>query len=661
MKEIQLTLSQKTEEGIHIFKLGGVLGVEGASGLQGLFNACLREKAYKLIIDMSDLTFISSAGVGTFLSVIGELRKQGGDLIFVSMPEKIRRVFDSLDMLDYFLVQDSIEDAIKSFAHKTGEEMPEPPTETPTQVSSLQTEPSPEFNSARDLVQMLAAEPPEGRIEALLNYVMNNLKLSYSQLLPMPESTKGIFLIHKGDYFPPIEVEDLEGISSSLVTLKAPLERDGIEENSGFMRVFGSRQTVLLEPVIVEERLEGLLLIGARVDGKPFTEMQKAFLDTAAGMLSVVIANPVSTEIDTARELERRMVEMETLFIVSRELNKSLEVEDLINNFLIILLGQMSTNRAAFLIFDETNSSFTFYATKGVPAEYTEKFALPASSPLIALMSKVNEPILAKSIPADLEARGRLKTLTQLFEIFLPLKSKGRLLGIVCLGAKVTNRDYTPKNQEILTAMGNQASTALDNAFLINRLRETIGGVMKALISAIEAKDPFTRGHTERVARLSTAIADRLNLSVEERRQLLYGCVLHDIGKIGIPESILTNPNTLTEAELRELQRHPLIGVSILDKMKFLDKAKLIVRHHHERFDGRGYPDGLADKDIPLGARILAISNAFDAMTHDRRHRAAPGYAKALEEIRQHAGTQFDPELAQLFLNILSENPKAWQ
>jgi putative nucleotidyltransferase with HDIG domain len=355
------------------------------------------------------------------------------------------------------------------------------------------------------------------------------------------------------------------------------------------------------------------------------------------------------------------MVEMETLFIVSRELNKSLEVEDLINNFLIILLGQMSTNRAAFLIFDETNSSFTFFATKGVPTEYTEKFALPASSPLIALMSKANEPILAKSIPADLEARGRLKTLTQLFEIFLPLKSKGRLLGIVCLGAKVTNRDYAQKDQEILTAMGNQASTALDNAFLINRLRETIGGVMKALISAIEAKDPFTRGHTERVARLSTAIAERLNLSVEERRQLLYGCVLHDIGKIGIPESILTNPNTLTEAELRELQRHPLIGVSILDKMKFLDKAKLIVRHHHERFDGRGYPDGLAGKDIPLGARILAIANAFDAMTHDRRHRTAPGYAKALEEIRQHAGTQFDPELAQLFLNILSENPKAWQ
>jgi anti-anti-sigma factor len=661
MKEIQLTLSQKTEEGIHIFKLGGVLGVEGASGLQGLFNACLREKAFKLIIDMSELTFISSAGVGTFLSVVGELRKQGGDLIFVSMPEKIRRVFDSLDMLDYFLVLDSVEDAIKSFARKTGEEMPEPPTETPTEVSSLQTEPSPEFYSARDMAQLLAAEPPEGRIEALLNFVMNYLKLSYVQLLPMPNGTKGIFLIHKGDYVSPIEVEDLEGISSSLASIKIAVVKDGIEENSGFMRVFGNRQAVLLEPVLVEDHLEALLMLGGRADGKPFTDTQKAFLDTAAGMLSVIITNPVSSEIDTARELERRMVEMETLFIVSRELNKSLEVEDLINNFLIILLGQMSTNRAAFLIFDETNSSFTFYATKGVPNEYTEKFALPASSPLIALMSKVNEPVLTKSIPADLEARGRLKTLTQLFEIFLPLKSKGRLLGIVCLGAKVTNRDYTSKDQEILTAMGNQASTALDNAFLINRLRDTIGGVMKALISAIEAKDPFTRGHTERVARLSTAIADRLNLSVEDRRQLLYGCVLHDIGKIGIPESILTNPNTLTEAELRELQRHPLIGVSILDKMKFLDKAKLIVRHHHERFDGRGYPDGLAGKDIPLGARILSIANAFDAMTHDRRHRAAPGYAKALEEIRQHAGTQFDPELAQLFLNILSENPKAWQ
>lgn len=661
MKELQLTLSQKTEEGIHIFKLGGVLGVEGASGLQGLFAACLRENAYRIIIDMAELTFISSAGVGAFLSVVGELRKHSGDLVFVSMPERIRRVFDSLDMLDYFMVQDSVEDAIASFAKKDYEQLPDHVPDTPTAVSGLQDEPGHELLNAREISILLSSEPPEGRAEALLSFLYNNLKPSFIQLTPLPDSTKLISLTHKGEHIAPIEVDDLEGLYPQLINLKNAAERTEIEANNGFSRVFGTRKVVLLEPVIVEEHLEAVLLIGARSDGLVFTASQKALFDIASGILAISIANPPSEDMNAAKELERRMVEMETLFIVSRELNKSLEVEDLINNFLIILLGQMSTNRAAFLIFDETTSSFNFYSTKGVPSDFIEKFNLPASSPLIALMSKVNEPLLAKSIPSDLEARGRLKTLTQLFELFLPLKSKGRLLGIVCLGAKVTNRDYTAKDKEILTAMGNQASTALDNAFLINRLRETIGGIMKALISAIEAKDPFTRGHTERVARISAVIADRLNLPTEEKRQLLYGCVLHDIGKIGISESILTNPNTLTEAELRELQRHPLIGVSILDKMKFLDKARILVRHHHERFDGKGYPDGIAGKDIPLGARILAIANAFDAMTHDRRHRAAPGLAKALEEIRIHAGTQFDPELAQLFLKIVSENPKQWQ
>lgn len=171
--------------------------------------------------------------------------------------------------------------------------------------------------------------------------------------------------------------------------------------------------------------------------------------------------------------------------------------------------------------------------------------------------------------------------------------------------------------------------------------------MVEALAAALDAKNPWTHGHSERVAEFSLRIAKGMGLSEEEQVRIHIGGHLHDIGKIGIPDSILNKTGKLTEAEFSMMRKHPEIGDDIMGKIKIFTPILDIVRSHHERFDGSGYPDGLRGKEISIGARIVAVADAFDAMTSVRPYRAALGLEAALEEILRCRGTQFDPEIVE--------------
>lgn len=164
-----------------------------------------------------------------------------------------------------------------------------------------------------------------------------------------------------------------------------------------------------------------------------------------------------------------------------------------------------------------------------------------------------------------------------------------------------------------------------------------------ALTEAIDAKDMYTAGHSQRVAEISTTIAYELGLSQREIDVVHYGALLHDIGKIGIPEMILNKQGRLTDAEYSAIKRHPVIGTTILRSIDFLDEALHIVRYHHERFDGAGYPEGLMKEDIPFMARIVGVADAWDAMTSNRSYRKALPASVASQELEKNAGIQFDP------------------
>jgi putative nucleotidyltransferase with HDIG domain len=182
--------------------------------------------------------------------------------------------------------------------------------------------------------------------------------------------------------------------------------------------------------------------------------------------------------------------------------------------------------------------------------------------------------------------------------------------------------------------------------------------VVRQLGSSVEAKDKYTLGHSERVAVYALEIARKLNLSNEEIKAILTAAYLHDIGKVDVPDGILKKPGRLTPEEYERIKGHPLFALKKLRSISFPWDVRPLIRHHHERYDGKGYPDGLKGEEIPLGARIIAVADVFDALTSDRPYRKALSLGEAIEEMRRVSGTQLDPKLVLLFIKTVEEKPE---
>jgi HD-GYP domain-containing protein (c-di-GMP phosphodiesterase class II) len=200
-----------------------------------------------------------------------------------------------------------------------------------------------------------------------------------------------------------------------------------------------------------------------------------------------------------------------------------------------------------------------------------------------------------------------------------------------------------------------QRSSELEH--VLASLQESYMATMKSLALVIEAKDRSTRGHLDRTQAYGLALAGRMDATATAASELAYGFFLHDIGKVGIPEDILCKPGPLTGPEWEVMRRHPVIGAEIVAPIRFLGEAARVIRHHHERFDGTGYPDRLSGEAIPLPARIFAVADSFDAMVSDRPYRQGRSVEFALREIQSGTGTQFDPEIVTIFVDMIENGP----
>jgi putative two-component system response regulator len=203
---------------------------------------------------------------------------------------------------------------------------------------------------------------------------------------------------------------------------------------------------------------------------------------------------------------------------------------------------------------------------------------------------------------------------------------------------------------KLMSSIGSQAAVFLANYRLYADLQELLMGVLHALTSSIDAKDPYTSGHSHRVAILSRRLAERSGFDSARADRIYMAGLLHDVGKIGVPESVLCKPGRLTDDEYRIIKEHPAIGAKIIGGVRQLSDLAVGVLTHHERPDGRGYPQGLKGDQMPVEGRIIGLADCFDAMTTDRTYRAALPLEAVVEEIRKNAGTQFDARLAEKFL-----------
>jgi len=287
-------------------------------------------------------------------------------------------------------------------------------------------------------------------------------------------------------------------------------------------------------------------------------------------------------------------------------------------------------------------------------------------------VEELNRMIWSENVlPQGEERKAFLHKIAQQMEMFnvavcIPAYFREHLVALLLLGEKSSGHAYQQEEFDFLSALSSDVAMAIQNARLIEDLRKEVEknkalfiNTALSLASAIEAKDRYTRGHTERVTKYSLAIAEELvhsgafPLSKSFSEDLYIASLLHDVGKIGVPESILSKETGLTDQEFQQIRLHPLRGADILKAIPEFEECLKGVKYHHERYDGRGYPEGLKGEDIPLVAAIVAVADSYDAMTSDRTYRKALPRDVAISEIEKNIGIQFHPVVARAFLEVL--------
>jgi len=237
--------------------------------------------------------------------------------------------------------------------------------------------------------------------------------------------------------------------------------------------------------------------------------------------------------------------------------------------------------------------------------------------------------------------------------ICAPLMIRNTILGILSIRKKKNREVFSKKDLHHILSLTKRASLNLENKILYESIFFNIMDTLKSLISSVQARDHYTEEHSQRVTNEAMRLAASMNCSQKDLESIKIAGVLHDVGKIAVPDSILLKEGKLTDEEYMIIKNHPTIGENILKPIMLLDRERTIIQCHHERWDGKGYPLGLKGPDIPLLARILAVVDSFDAMTNDRPYRPAMAREKAVEELLQNKNKQFDADIVDAYIKIL--------
>ncbi|AZK59286.1 HD domain-containing phosphohydrolase [Candidatus Desulforudis audaxviator] len=304
-------------------------------------------------------------------------------------------------------------------------------------------------------------------------------------------------------------------------------------------------------------------------------------------------------------------------------------------------------------LYDEKTGCLAARAAWGIDEDLMDKIMhLPVEGTIAGQVFRSGRPLIVEDVQAcgDRMLFPRYAAAMRT-ALVVPVRSRGATLGTLAVYGPAP-RKWDEASIGYLAAIGTKVALAIENARMYALLREHYLTAVKALAVAMEVKDVYTQGHSVRVAQLSRACARELGLSGEALDQIYLAGLLHDIGKIGVPESILLKPGRLSAVEWEEVRGHPVVGARIVEPARFPAAVVAVVRHHHEDYGGGGYPDGLAGEEIPLLARIIRVADAYDAMTSTRPYRRGLTAEEAIEELRRGAGRQFDPRVVEAFLRI---------
>jgi response regulator RpfG family c-di-GMP phosphodiesterase len=360
------------------------------------------------------------------------------------------------------------------------------------------------------------------------------------------------------------------------------------------------------------------------------------------------------------RNLELKVREQtKTIFAIykfANQLNSMDSLGDVVNSVVNFVADFLFSKRVSVMLLDEKGEYLTIKGASGLEEEIVKKTRIKRGEAIAGKVLETGKAVIVgdiSSMKAEPDRYSEYKSFISFPLIQVALKTTDLSLGILNVTNRFGDQPYTKEDLENLDFIADTASVAINNQLKSIEIEKSYFRTMKALAAAVEEKDRYTRGHSDRVKTYAVELARRLGLPSETISTIEYACVLHDIGKIGIPDTIIQKDRDLTDEEYKQIKEHPAKGENIIRVIPFLEPARPIIRHHHERFDGTGYPDGMKEKEIELGARIIAIADTYDAMTTERPYRGPFPKDHVISVLKEQKGKQFDPELVDIFVRFL--------
>ena len=360
------------------------------------------------------------------------------------------------------------------------------------------------------------------------------------------------------------------------------------------------------------------------------------------------------SEIDS--ELSRRVIRLSTLYDISRSISSITNVEDLLNNIMDRILSVLNNTAGIFWLADNESKLLKKVVTRGVKKDgfVPESIGIIEGEAgetirsdhvrIFRQCSEISDPVFKRLCEAE-----NINSL-----ILVPLRYENEILGLISM---LFRDESSIKDDDVnlLIAIADQASVSIKNAELYSKQQRMFRETIEALATAINSRDHYTSGHSNMVTKYAVMIAGRMDFNKERLELIRIVGILHDVGKIGITDLILNKPDKLTDEEMGVIKAHPVLGRFILESIHALKPAARIIYHHHERYDGKGYPDGISGENIPLESRIIQIADIFDALTSDRIYRKALPFDEAVSIIREGLGTVSDPEVGKILMELIEE------
>jgi putative nucleotidyltransferase with HDIG domain len=361
-------------------------------------------------------------------------------------------------------------------------------------------------------------------------------------------------------------------------------------------------------------------------------------------------------------DLDEKVKKLTSLSDISRSMNIIHKLDDLLRMVIHSAVRELDADSGSVMLLEKSVSELFIHTGKGLSLEAHRKNRFRLGEGVAGWAAEKRSPVMIEDVQEDprfVAGRGFPAHDSMLCVPLIGASSE--LLGVINIERGPARPSFGKSEMEYLLAISGQASVAIENVALLQNLEKSYYDTISALAQAVEAKDPYTLGHSDRVTQYAIAIGEEMGLSQEDIAVLRYGATLHDVGKIGIEEAVLNKPGKLTREEFLHMKEHPEIGENIVRGVDFLQKVRPIIRHHQERHDGKGYPDGLTGDQIPLMVAIVSVADVFDALTSDRPYRKAKPTAEALRMIQEESGLQHNPEVVEAFMKIFAaEEASVW-